>query len=123
MDSSFYAQLEQTFTKSRLSVYRQDGADDNTVIKSCLKKCPSNMRAIKSLQNIFDKIRILRNRVSHYERIVHWKDLKNQHEWLLECIYWLDENAFRFAFETDVFDYLYAAGIKPFLTLVEKKWS
>ena len=81
------------------------------------------MRSIKSLQNIFDKIRILRNRVSHYERIIHWKDLLSQHEQILECIKWLDEEAFYLVSEIDMFDYIYSAGVNPFLVLVNKKWN
>ena len=81
------------------------------------------MRSIKSLQNIFDKIRILRNRVSHYERIIHWKDLQTQHEQLLECIKWLDEESFNLVAEIDMFEYIYSASVKPFIVLVKKKWN
>lgn len=45
------------------------------IIKTSLQDMPRNLRNIKSIQTIFEKMRVLRNRVSHYERLIHWKDL------------------------------------------------
>lgn len=39
-------------------------------------------------------MRLLRNRVSHYERLIHWRDLKDQHLQLLECIKWLNVESY-----------------------------
>jgi len=81
------------------------------------------LRNVKNLQKIFERIRVLRNRVSHYERILHWKDLESQHAQLSECIKWLDESAFQLLTEIDFFDYIFSAGVNPFLVLVSKKWN
>lgn len=189
MNTNFYNKLEETFSRNRLSAYRQDGADDETciarylfnieickslypilhifeitfrnsidkalvshtgvqtwydvlslditeakaklkkhgkpvshdgiiseltlgfwtafftkkysncafqsvIIKKCFEKIPRQTRNVKSLQKIFEKIRLLRNRVSHYERLIHWKDLTAQHLQLFECIRWLSDESY-----------------------------
>ena len=66
---------------------------------------------------------LLRNRVSHYERLIHWKDLKDQHLQLLECIKWLNVESYNIVKEIDCFDAVYSAGILPFKTLVQNNWN
>ena len=117
------AELTLGFWTSLITTKYSQAAFQSYLLKNCFKRCPSNKKSIKNMQNTFDKIRILRNRVSHYERIIHWKDLQAQHEQILQCIYWIDEAAYKLALETDLFDYIYAAGINPFKTLVSKKWN
>ena len=68
-------------------------------------------------------MRILRNSVSHYERIVHWKDLPQQHNQLFECIKWIDDTAFRMVSKIDSFESTYALGINPFIELVRQNWN
>ncbi len=117
------AELTLGFWTSLLTTRYSQAKFQSHIIKNCLSKCPAKLRSIKSLQNIFDKIRILRNRVSHYERIIHWKDLLSQHEQLIECIKWLDEESFNLVAEIDMFEYIYSASVKPFIVLVKKKWN
>ena len=117
------AELSLGFWTSLITAKYSQQAFQSHIIKTCLKKCPSHMRSVKNLQKIFERIRILRNRISHYERIIHWKDLEAQHEQLSECIKWLDEPAFQLLTEIDFFDYIYSAGVNPFLVLVSKKWN
>ncbi len=53
MNSAFYSRFEDIFTKSRLSVYRQDGVDDTTALARYLY----NIELCKSLYatlNIFE---------------------------------------------------------------------
>ncbi|MBP3562754.1 MAG: hypothetical protein J6J67_09675 [Treponema sp.] len=66
---------------------------------------------------------LLRNRVSHYERLIHWKDLKDQHSQLLECIKWLNVESYNIVKEIDCFDAVYSTGIQPFKTLVQNNWN
>lgn len=93
------------------------------IIKNCFKAVPKKQRNIANLQVIFDKMRILRNRVSHYERLIHWKDLKSQHDQLLNCINWLSASAFDMALKIDDFDSVYNAGTKPFEKIIQKNWN
>ena len=117
------SELTLGFWTSLITTKYSQAAFQSFVIRTCFKRCPPNLRSIKNLQKIFDKMRILRNRVSHYERIIHWKDLQTQHDQLLECIYWLDTSSYELATEIDFFDYIYSANVNPFLTLVTKKWN
>lgn len=117
------AELTLGFWTSLITTKYSQAAFQSYILKNCFKRCPIKKRSIKNMQSIFDRIRILRNRVSHYERVIHWKDLQAQHNQLLQCIYLLDEAAYNLALETDMFDYFYAAGINPFKKFVNKKWN
>ena len=93
------------------------------IIKRCFSRCPRSQRSAKSLQKTFDKIRLVRNRVSHYERIIGEKDLSAQHDQLLECIRWIDESAYALVAEADRFVDIHAAGLSPFVALVRERWN
>ena len=67
MDITFYNDIENIFTQQRLSVFKQDGVDEITCVARYLY---------------------------NYERLIHWKDLKDQHWQLLECIKWLKYEEF-----------------------------
>ena len=108
-----------SFLTTRYSQY----AFQSVIIKKCFKNIPIQNKNIKSLQKIFEKMRLLRNRVSHYERLIHWKDLKDQHLQLLECIKWLNVESYNIVKEIDCFDAVYSAGIQPFKTLVQNNWN
>ena len=54
---------------------------------------PSKIRTRRTLSKRFNRIRLLRNRIFHYEPIWHWKDLKNQYEELLEALDWIEPKA------------------------------
>jgi len=47
-------------------------------------------RKIHLIRKSFNKIRRLRNRVSHYEPIWHWQDLPQQHDQIIEVIRWIE---------------------------------
>ena len=108
-----------SFLTTRYSQY----SFQSVIIKKCFKNVPKQNRNIKSLQKIFEKMRLLRNRVSHYERLIHWKDLKDQHLQLLECIKWLNVESYEIVKEIDCFDAVYSAGIQPFKALVQNNWN
>lgn len=108
-----------SFLTTRYSQY----AFQSVIIKKCFKNISSQNRNIKALQKIFEKMRLLRNRVSHYERLIHWKDLKDQHSQLLECIKWLNVESYEVVKEIDCFDVVYSAGINPFKKIVQNNWT
>jgi hypothetical protein len=64
----------------------------------------------------FDMLRRLRNRIFHYEPIWHWRDLRHQHEMLLEAIAWLSPELLRLASTTDRFPATYSNGWHAYLT-------
>lgn len=54
---------------------------------------PREIRTRKTLSKRFNRIRLLRNRVFHYEPIWHWKDLKQQYGELVDALMWLEPKA------------------------------
>lgn len=60
------------------------------IIKMAFPNMPSKIRTRKVLSKRFNKIRLLRNRIFHYEPIWHWVDLKQQYEDLLEALHWIE---------------------------------
>ena len=96
MDITFYNDIENIFTQQRLSVFKQDGVDEITCVARYLY---------------------------NYERLIHWKDLKDQHLQLLECIKWLSVEAYNVAKEVDTFDKVYNAGLSPLKKLVQDNWN
>ena len=83
------------------------------------QRCSCCSKNIKNLQARFDKIRILRNRVSHHERIIHWKNLSIQHDELLESIKWLDNASYELACSCDKFPKVYAKDFKAYKRYVK----
>ena len=55
MDKRFYSEIENSFTTSRLSVYKQDGADDLT----CIARYLYNIEVCKSLYSSLNILKLL----------------------------------------------------------------
>jgi hypothetical protein len=51
---------------------------------------PKASRQRKILSARLNRIRLLRNRIFHYEPIWHWKDLADQHLAILEVLDWMN---------------------------------
>ena len=117
------AELTLGFWTSFLTPKYSQKAFQPLIIKKCFKSVPKASRNMKSIQKVLEKMRLLRNRVSHYERLIHWKDLHAQHDQLLKCIRWLNEEAYQLAMQIDTFDSVYSAGIQPFKTIIKNNWA
>jgi hypothetical protein len=87
---------------------------------------PRRQRTRKDLFKRLDKIRILRNRVSHHEPIWHWKDLTEQHHEILETIGWISPAMLELTKLLDRFPDGYTNGRETYETRVEtliQNWS
>ncbi len=91
--------------------------------KSAFSRAPSNEQDVQKLEGRWRKIRELRNRVFHHDRIIHWKDLPSQHTQLLEAIFWLSSELHQVAVALDRFPQVWKQGIDPWLTTIKEKWS
>lgn len=60
------------------------------LLKGVFPHIPRRLRTRQNLLQRLDPIRILRNRVFHYEPIWHWKDLPQKHDTILEIIGWVN---------------------------------
>ena len=117
------SELTFGFWTSLLTPRYSQASFQSKIIKTCFKGVPAAQRNIKNLQARFDKIRILRNRVSHHERIIHWKNLSIQHDELLESIKWLDNASYELACSCDKFPKVYAKDFKAYKQYVKRHWN
>ncbi len=60
------------------------------IIKSTFPFMPKKHRTRKTLSERFNKVRKLRNRIFHHEPIWHWRDLKIQHQQIIDAIGWIN---------------------------------
>jgi hypothetical protein len=68
------------------------------------------------------KVRDLRNRVFHHERIIHWNDLNARHQAILEIIAWMSPELNDLAVVLDRFSVIKSAGLAPWLTKLQHHW-
>lgn len=90
--------------------------------QTAFSRAPSNEQVVLKLEVRWKKIRDLRNRVFHHERIIHWKDLPSQHIQMLEAIFWLSSELHQVAVALDRFPQVWKQGIDPWLTTIQQKW-
>ena len=76
-----------SFVSKKFSQYPFQGY----VLRYAFPNCPKFMRTAKNMQKRFESFRILRNRISHCERINHFKNLTILHAELLESIGWIEK--------------------------------
>lgn len=85
-------------------------------------------RLVKSLHNRKDikarleSIRQLRNRVFHHERIIHWKDLPEQHGHIIETLGWISPELSEMALKLDRFLQTHKDGIEPWMAQIRNHW-
>ena len=91
-------------------------------IRNVLPKMPKPLHKRKFIKDRLNKIRYLRNRVFHHERIVHWKDLQEQHSRLIETIGWISPELCDVALKLDRFLETYTHGIGPWIVSIRNHW-
>lgn len=84
-------------------------------IKGVFPKLPKSQHNRKKLKVQLDKIRSLRNRVFHHERILHWKDLEQQHDLILATIGNISSETQLLSQKLDTFKHVHSKGYQPFL--------
>ncbi len=93
------------------------------IIKRCFRNASKAERSATTLWNNLEKIRHLRNRVFHYERLIHWKDLRERHEKLLAFTKLLAPKSYEILSKTDGFGAIYSAGLTPTGQLVKGNFN
>ena len=83
---------------------------------------PKSHRNIRSLNQRFNQLRELRNRVFHHERIIHWADLDARHAAILETIGWISSELQELAIVLDRFSTIRKARIQPWLKKIRHHW-
>lgn len=90
--------------------------------KKAFPHAPLQERDLIRLGVRWKDIRDLRNRVFHHERILHWKDLDARHQAILKVIYWISPELHDLAKAIDRFDAIRRAGLKPWLSKLQRSW-
>ncbi len=88
-------------------------------IKGVFPYLPKSLHHIKDRRADLDKIRQLRNRVFHHERIIHWKDLDSRHQQIHDVLGWLNPSLQHMAQAVDWFADLRSAGLRPWIDIVQ----
>ena len=88
-------------------------------IKGVFPHLPKSLHHIKDRRADLDKIRQLRNRVFHHERIIHWKDLDSRHQQIHDVLGWLNPSLRHMAQAVDRFTDLRSAGLRPWINIVQ----
>lgn len=83
---------------------------------------PESERDLAKLDLRWKKIRDLRNRVFHHERIIHWKDLDEQHACILEIIGWISPDLQEMALMLDRYRQIRSAGLEPWMVRLREHW-
>jgi hypothetical protein len=93
-----------------------------SAFKAVFPHMPKSLHKRKERKADLEKIRILRNRVFHHERIVHWKDLDAQHQLILAVISWISPELRQMADALDRFSSLRKSGLTPWLDKLRCHW-
>lgn len=84
-------------------------------IKAVFPHLPKSLHKRKDRKSDLERVRTLRNRVFHHERIVHWTDLEAQHDQILQIIGWISPPLQRMTAAMDRFQSVRKTGLAPFL--------
>jgi hypothetical protein len=68
-----------------------------------------------AIKRDLERIRDLRNRIFHHERVIHWRDLRDQHQMIRNYLAWMNPEIERLATLVDNFPSVHASGIQPFI--------
>jgi len=91
-------------------------------IKAVFPRLPKSLHNRKDLKRTLEEIRVLRNRVFHHERIVHWTDLESKHTAILNVIGWVSPELHEMARALDRFTEIRNAGLPPWIEKLCHHW-
>ncbi|MBI1783617.1 hypothetical protein HYR69_00605 [Candidatus Sumerlaeota bacterium] len=84
---------------------------------------PRSEQDLKKMGARWRRIRELRNRVFHHERIIHWRDLYAQHAAILQTIAWISPELHEMADALDRFTSIQRGGLDPWIVKIRHHWS
>jgi hypothetical protein len=93
-----------------------------TGIRYIFPRLPKSLHNRKGLKRKLEEIRLLRNRVFHHERIVHWIDLESRHAAIVEVIGWISPELYEMARALDRFSDARRAGLGPWVKKIKEHW-
>ncbi len=94
----------------------------HALAQAAFPHAPRAERDLRKLDARWKRIRDLRNRVFHHERIIHWKDLQAQHAAILQTVAWINPELHDMARVLDRFTPVHAGGLAPWLASIQQNW-
>lgn len=117
------AELQLGFWTSLFEArYEERGGYLPTGLKAVFPYLPKSLHHRKGLKRDLERIRGLRNRVFHHERIVHFTDLDEQHALILNVIGWIRPELRELAVALDRFTAVRRDGLNPWLAKLGHHW-
>ena len=117
------AELQFGFWTSLLAFHYETNAKIwPGLVKRAFPNAPRKANVRKFLYLRFTKIRKLRNRVFHHERIIHWKDLADRHGEIIQAIGWINDGMEEMSLRLDRFVEVYSAGVEPWKAKIQNHW-
>lgn len=92
------------------------------IAKTAFSNAPKSERNVDRLRPNWQKVRDLRNRVFHHERVLHWQDLDTQHDRMLQLIGWMNPELEQLARMLDRFKQVHQDGLTPWLNKLRNNW-
>ena len=93
-----------------------------SLASNVFSSAPPNERAFAKLDKRWNRIRTLRNRVFHHERILHWNNLDEQHRELLEVTGWISPELRELAEALDRYTAIRTDGLTPWVARIRNHW-
>lgn len=117
------AELQLGFWTSLFEArYEQRGGYLPAGLKAVFPFMPKSLHNRKGTKHRLERIRTLRNRVFHHERIVHYTDLDAQHGLVLDVIGWIRPELRDLAVALDRFTTVRRDGLNPWLAKLGHHW-
>lgn len=92
------------------------------IARDAFRQAPRRERDLAKLRAGWQKVRDLRNRVFHHERVLHWQDLDTQHDKMLQLIGWMNPELEQLARMLDRFTQVRQDGLTPWLDKLRNNW-
>ena len=92
------------------------------IARTAFTQAPRSQRDVAKLSVRWQKVRDLRNRVFHHERVLHWHDLDTQHDKMLQLIGWMNPELEQLARMLDRFTEVRQKGLIPWLEKLHNRW-
>ena len=102
--------------------YERDTSFLPGAIKGVFPRLPKSLHHRRDRKSDLEQIRALRNRVFHHERIIHWKDLDEQHAAILRVIGWISPELHEMAGVMDRFTAIRQQGLEPWIEKIRHHW-
>ena len=116
------AELHFGFWTGFFNKAHEDKGIAHSLTKPVFKHAPKYERVASKLGMRWNRVRCLRNRVFHHERILHWEDLSDQHAAMIETIGWISPELREMAEALDRFTSIHSAGLEPWKEKIQNHW-